>query len=123
MIKVNFIPYHKDLVGEAVSSAEPRKEGIYWGYSSRIVNKLEKVFINSHGDEYDYKILINIGDQDHFCNKSFEERVLPNIQSRSVLVVFSGFNSVEKLIDNDEKAKVNTIINGIDNPIRVLESV
>ncbi|KAL4427495.1 hypothetical protein ABPG74_015198 [Tetrahymena malaccensis] len=92
---------------DVVSQKEPKeKMGLYWGYQVRLADNLSQVFKGEDDLKYDVKFLINQGDHQQFSEESISDTEL-DLENKNVLIVFSGYNNLESIIDSDEYTKLS----------------
>ena len=90
------------LSGAAVPCHTPRTEaGIYWGYDVRLAETFSAVFCQSpHDDGYDLTIGISSQDQ----QQQWQPIELPSFEH--AIVVFPGVQSLERILQRDDKLQV-----------------
>ncbi|KAL4468345.1 hypothetical protein ABPG72_010746 [Tetrahymena utriculariae] len=92
---------------DVVSQKEPKeKMGLYWGYQVRLADNLSQVLKGEDDLKYDIKFLINQGDHQQFSEESISETEL-DLENKNVVIVFSGYNNLESIIDSDEYTKLS----------------
>ncbi len=107
---------NKQYNGKVVSSFEPKKKGLYWGYLVRVAETFEDIFENSifNNEKYDLTIGTSLKGKDSIKINFPEEY-------KHCLIVFNGIQDIENAIENDENSKIkssemNKIFNFIINP-------
>ncbi|CAI5707989.1 unnamed protein product [Peronospora effusa] len=96
--------FKKKMVGQLVSSAEPREQlGLYWGYTTRFASSLSDVWTTCPFPEgYDLKI----GTSER-GNVSIDDAGFSMPKFRHALIVFGGVAGIEECVDADEKLPVS----------------
>ncbi|CAH0487269.1 unnamed protein product [Peronospora farinosa] len=96
--------FKKKMVGQLVSSAEPREQlGLYWGYTTRFASSLSDVWTTCPFPEgYDLKI----GTSER-GNVSIDDADFSMPKFRHALIVFGGVAGIEECVDADEKLPVS----------------
>ena len=94
---------HKNLTyGVVVSHDQPRKDGLYWGYSVRAVEDVECTFMVTSGEPCSTVIgTSEKGSHLQSLNLKFDA-------NGSLLIVFGGVNELEFAFENSSKLKSKT---------------
>ena len=94
--------------GVVVSPDQPRKDGIYWGYSVRVVEDIANVFSDASGKPYS----TIIGTSDKGSNLQSENM---KFDSRgSLLIVFGGVKGLEFAFENSSRLNKKTCQESFD---------
>ncbi|CAI5713127.1 unnamed protein product [Peronospora destructor] len=96
--------FKKKMVGQLVSSAEPREQlGVYWGYTTRFASSLRYVWTTCpFSGGYDLKV----GTSER-GNVSVDDADFSLPKFRHALIVFGGVAGIEECVDADEKLPVS----------------
>jgi predicted SPOUT superfamily RNA methylase MTH1 len=96
-------------LGKVVARRIPReKTGIYWGYTVRLAEGLQKVFDECPFEGgYDYKLgTSERGKSITSITDSMTDNLLPSF--KHLLIVFGGVKGIEAAVDSDETMKVSS---------------
>ena len=99
------IPLRKKIKGQAVSPNIPRKStGIYWGYHTRLVERLGDIF-SSCPYPNGYDLIIGTSDKGQDVTQKIDFK-LPKF--KHLLIVFGGVGGIEDALLGDDRLNIAT---------------